>query len=183
MFVPRQKEIELKQLELDRQLERENKRKEKQLQKLRSKELIDMSSKIRAEQKAVALSQRRMESVRVLRALFERIEVLFWPLLHILSLSLALSNLTAPTQPLTHLTPIHNPFPRSRPRTLSPTSKRRTAPRREPTKRVRVRPSIRRRPLSAPRSATNASVALPTSSRAASAPSKWPARRAFSVPS
>lgn len=90
MFVPRQKEIELKQLELDRQLERENKRKEKQLQKLRSKELIDMSSKIRAEQKAVALSQRRMESVRVLRALFERIEVLFWPLLHILSLSRSL---------------------------------------------------------------------------------------------
>lgn len=34
-----------------------------------------MSSKLRAEQKAVALAQRRMESVRVLRALFERIEV------------------------------------------------------------------------------------------------------------
>lgn len=74
--VCRKREAEQKQLELERQLERENKRKEKQLQKLRSKELIDMSSKIRAETKALALAQRKVESVRVLRALFERIEVL-----------------------------------------------------------------------------------------------------------
>lgn len=71
----RKLEQDKKQLELDKQLERENKRKEKQLQKLRSKELIDMSSKLRAEAKAVAQAQRKLESVRVLRALFERIEV------------------------------------------------------------------------------------------------------------
>lgn len=74
----RKQEEAKRQLLVDQQLERENKRKEKQLQKLRSKEQVEISSKIRAEEKKLQLAQKKLESIRVLEALFERIKVIWF---------------------------------------------------------------------------------------------------------
>lgn len=75
-IVFRKQEEDKRQLLVQQQQERENRRKEKQLQKLRSKEQVEISSKIRAEEKKLMLAQRKLESIRVLEALFERIKVL-----------------------------------------------------------------------------------------------------------
>lgn len=76
MCLSRKQEEAKRQLLVQQQLERENKRKEKQLQKLRSKEQVEISSKIRAEEKKLQLAQKKLESIRVLEALFERIKVI-----------------------------------------------------------------------------------------------------------
>lgn len=61
--------------ELDRQRLREEQRKEKHLKKLREKEEHEMTSKIRSEEKKLLIAQRKLESIRVLEALFDRIKV------------------------------------------------------------------------------------------------------------
>lgn len=61
--------------ELDQQRERENKRKEKQLKKLRDKEQHEISHKIRSEEKKLMIAQRKLESIRLLEALYDRIKV------------------------------------------------------------------------------------------------------------
>lgn len=61
--------------ELDKQRLREEQRKEKHLKKLREKEQHEMSSKIRSEEKKLLIAQRKLESFRVLEALFDRIKV------------------------------------------------------------------------------------------------------------
>lgn len=71
----RQREEAVKQAEFDKQLEREERRKDKQLKKLRQKEQTDLSSKIREEEKKLLVAQRKLESIRLLEALMERIKV------------------------------------------------------------------------------------------------------------
>lgn len=61
--------------DLDKQRQREQKRKEKHLQKLREKEVTDINSKIVAEEKKLLETQRKLESVRLLEAIFDRISV------------------------------------------------------------------------------------------------------------
>lgn len=67
---------EQRMAELDKQRLREEQRKEKHLKKLREKEQQEMSSKIRSEEKKLLIAQRKLESIRVLEALFDRIKVL-----------------------------------------------------------------------------------------------------------
>lgn len=62
-------------VELDKQRLREEQRKEKHLKKLREKEQHEMSSKIRSEEKKLLIAQRKLESIRVLEALFDRMKV------------------------------------------------------------------------------------------------------------
>lgn len=62
-------------VDLDKQRLREEQRKEKHLNKLREKEQHEMSSKIRSEEKKLLIAQRKLESIRVLEALFDRIKV------------------------------------------------------------------------------------------------------------
>lgn len=71
----RRREEERRMAELEQQRERENKRKEKQLQKLRQKEQFEISHKIRAEEKKLLIAQRKLESIRLLEALYDRIKV------------------------------------------------------------------------------------------------------------
>lgn len=66
----------MKQVEFDKQLEREERRKDKQLKKLRQREQTDLSSKIREEEKKLLVAQRKLESIRLLEALMERIKVI-----------------------------------------------------------------------------------------------------------
>lgn len=61
--------------DLDKQRLREEQRKEKHLNKLREKEQHEISSKIRSEEKKLLIAQRKLESIRVLEALFDRIKV------------------------------------------------------------------------------------------------------------
>lgn len=61
--------------ELEKQQQREMKRKEKHLKKLREREVTDISSKIRAEELKLLETQRKLESVRLLEGLFDRITV------------------------------------------------------------------------------------------------------------
>lgn len=61
--------------DLDKQRQREQKRKEKHLQKLREKEVTDINSKIVAEERKLLETQRKLESVRLLEAIFDRISV------------------------------------------------------------------------------------------------------------
>lgn len=65
----------MKQAELEKQRDREHQRKERQLRKLREKEEYEINSKIRAEEKKLLAAQRKLESIRVLEVLFERIKV------------------------------------------------------------------------------------------------------------
>lgn len=64
--------------ELDKQRLREEQRKEKHLKKIREREQHEISSKIRSEEKKLLIAQRKLESIRVLEALFDRIKVRFW---------------------------------------------------------------------------------------------------------
>lgn len=61
--------------DLDKQRQREQRRKEKHLQKLREKEVTDINSKIVAEERKLLETQRKLESVRLLEAIFDRIAV------------------------------------------------------------------------------------------------------------
>lgn len=71
----RRHQEELKQAEINKQRERENQRKERQLRKIREKEELEISSKIRSEEKKLLAAQRKLESIRILEVLFERIKV------------------------------------------------------------------------------------------------------------
>lgn len=64
-----------KQKEAQKQQQREARRKEKQLQMLKEKECLDFQSKIIEEEKKLLLAQRKLESIRLLEALFARIQM------------------------------------------------------------------------------------------------------------
>lgn len=59
----------------EKQRQREEKRKQKYLKKLREQEQQQLSSKIRTEEKKLLIAQRKLESIRVLEALFDRMKV------------------------------------------------------------------------------------------------------------
>lgn len=61
--------------EYEKQRQREEKRKHKHLKKIREQEQQQLSSKIRSEEKKLLIAQRKLESIRILEALFERIKV------------------------------------------------------------------------------------------------------------
>lgn len=61
--------------EYEKQRQREEKRKEKYLKKLREQEQQQLNTKIRTEEKKLLIAQRKLESIRVLEALFDRIKV------------------------------------------------------------------------------------------------------------
>lgn len=61
--------------DLEQQRQREAKRKEKHLKKLREKEVTDINSKILAEERKLIETQRKLEAVRLLEGLFDRISV------------------------------------------------------------------------------------------------------------
>lgn len=63
--------------DLEKQRQREQKRKEKHLQKLREREVTDINSKIVAEERKLIETQRKLESVRLLEGIFDRITVSF----------------------------------------------------------------------------------------------------------
>uniref|UniRef100_A0A182JS21 RRM domain-containing protein n=1 Tax=Anopheles christyi TaxID=43041 RepID=A0A182JS21_9DIPT len=71
----RKKQEDLRQAEIEKQLEREQKRKEKHLQKLRQKESEEINQKIRLEEKKLLEAQRKLESIRLLDALFDRMKL------------------------------------------------------------------------------------------------------------
>ncbi|XP_053670097.1 serine/arginine repetitive matrix protein 2 [Anopheles nili] len=71
----RKRQEELRQAEIEKQLQREQRRKEKHLQKLRQKESDEISQKIRLEEKKLLEAQRKLESIRLLDALFERMKL------------------------------------------------------------------------------------------------------------
>uniref|UniRef100_A0A7G3A7W5 Putative a-kinase anchor protein 17a n=1 Tax=Lutzomyia longipalpis TaxID=7200 RepID=A0A7G3A7W5_LUTLO len=71
----KQREEERKRIELEKQKEREERRKEKHLKKLRDREQVEFNDKIRAEEKKLLETQRKLESIRLLDALFERIKI------------------------------------------------------------------------------------------------------------
>lgn len=73
----RQKLEVLKLEEYEKQRMREEKRKEKHLKKLREQEQTQLNSKIRSEEKKLLIAQRKLESIRALEALFERIKVMY----------------------------------------------------------------------------------------------------------
>lgn len=64
-----------KRKEAEKQMQREARRKEKQLKKLKEKECMDFQSKIIAEEKKLLQAQRKLESIRLLEALFARIQL------------------------------------------------------------------------------------------------------------
>lgn len=71
---------QLKLEEYEKQRMREEKRKEKHLKKLREQEQNQLNSKIRSEERKLMIAQRKLESIRVLEALFERIKVTIYEL-------------------------------------------------------------------------------------------------------
>lgn len=71
----RQKIEQQKLEEYEKQQQREERRKEKHLKKIREQEQHQLSSKIRSEEKKLLIAQRKLESIRVLESLFDRIKV------------------------------------------------------------------------------------------------------------
>lgn len=71
----RQKQEELKLAEEQKQREREEKRKEKHLKKIQERGQVEISQKIRLEERKLMIAQRKLESIRTLEKLFERIQV------------------------------------------------------------------------------------------------------------
>lgn len=67
--------------EYEKQRQREEKRKEKHLKKIREQEQLQLNSKIRSEEKKLLIAQRKLESIRVLEALFDRIKVIYFHIL------------------------------------------------------------------------------------------------------
>jgi len=71
----RQKQDQLKLAELEKQREREEKRKEKHLKKIQERGQVEISQKIRIEERKLMIAQRKLESIRILEQVFERIQV------------------------------------------------------------------------------------------------------------
>ncbi|XP_052835567.1 A-kinase anchor protein 17A isoform X2 [Drosophila gunungcola] len=71
----RQKQEELKIAEAEKQREREEKRKEKHLKKIQERGQVEISQKIRIEERKLMIAQRKLESIRTLEKLFERIQL------------------------------------------------------------------------------------------------------------
>lgn len=70
----RQKEEDKKKVLLERQRLREERRKQKYIQKISQEESTELTKKIHKEQKKLLKTQRKVESIRLLEALFERIK-------------------------------------------------------------------------------------------------------------
>lgn len=73
----RQKEEAGKQILLEKQRQREERRKQKYIQKITQEESSELTKKIHKEQKKLLKTQRKVESIRLLEALFERIKTKF----------------------------------------------------------------------------------------------------------
>ncbi|XP_030245667.1 A-kinase anchor protein 17A [Drosophila navojoa] len=71
----RQKQEQLKLSELEKQREREEKRKEKHLKKIQERGQVEISQKIRVEERKLIIAQRKLESIRILEQVFERIQL------------------------------------------------------------------------------------------------------------
>ncbi|XP_017847721.1 A-kinase anchor protein 17A isoform X2 [Drosophila busckii] len=71
----RQKQEQLKLSELEKQREREEKRKEKHLKKIQERGQVEISQKIRIEERKLMIAQRKLESIRILEQVFERIQL------------------------------------------------------------------------------------------------------------
>lgn len=71
----RLKKLEEKRQKAERQRQREEKRKQRQLMKLKEKETQEMNMKIAVEEKKLLIAQRKLESIRLLDELFERVKV------------------------------------------------------------------------------------------------------------
>ncbi|XP_022217853.2 A-kinase anchor protein 17A [Drosophila obscura] len=71
----RKKQEELKLAEVEKQREREEKRKEKHLKKIHERGQVEISQKIRIEERKLLIAQRKLESIRTLEKLFERIQL------------------------------------------------------------------------------------------------------------
>ncbi|XP_017082179.1 A-kinase anchor protein 17A isoform X2 [Drosophila eugracilis] len=71
----RQKQEEMKTAEAEKQREREEKRKEKHLKKIQERGQVEISQKIRVEERKLMIAQRKLESIRTLEKLFERIQL------------------------------------------------------------------------------------------------------------
>ncbi|XP_020813119.1 A-kinase anchor protein 17A isoform X1 [Drosophila serrata] len=71
----RQKQEELKLAEAAKQREREERRKEKHLKKIQERGQVEISQKIRVEERKLMIAQRKLESIRTLEKLFERIQL------------------------------------------------------------------------------------------------------------
>ena len=67
--------MEEKHRKAERQRQREEKRKKRQLMKLKEKETEEMNIKIAVEEKKLLIAQRKLESIRLLDELFERVKV------------------------------------------------------------------------------------------------------------
>lgn len=65
----------MKLAELEKQREREEKRKEKHLKKIQERGQVEISQKIRMEERKLMIAQRKLESIRILEQVFERIQV------------------------------------------------------------------------------------------------------------
>ncbi|XP_064553511.1 A-kinase anchor protein 17A isoform X1 [Drosophila montana] len=71
----RQKQEQLKLAELEKQRAREEKRKEKHLKKIQERGQVEISQKIRIEERKLMIAQRKLESIRILEQVFERIQL------------------------------------------------------------------------------------------------------------
>lgn len=71
----RQKIEEAKLAELQKQREREEKRRAKHLKKIQERNQIESSQKIRLEERKLTIAKRKLESIRVLEELFNRLQV------------------------------------------------------------------------------------------------------------
>lgn len=69
----KQKEEEIKKTQLEQQRQREERRKQKYIQKITQDESSELTKKIRREQKKLLKAQRKVESIRLLEALIQRI--------------------------------------------------------------------------------------------------------------
>ncbi|XP_043651768.1 A-kinase anchor protein 17A isoform X2 [Drosophila teissieri] len=71
----RQKQEEFKKAEAEKQREREERRKEKHMKKIQERGQVEISQKIRIEERKLMIAQRKLESIRTLEKLFERIQL------------------------------------------------------------------------------------------------------------
>lgn len=71
----RKRQEEQRKAEELKRMQREQRRKEKHLQKLRQKETDEISLKILQEERKLMETQRKLESIRLIDALFERMKV------------------------------------------------------------------------------------------------------------
>lgn len=73
----KQKEEVRKQIQAERRRQREERRKQKNIQKITQSESSELTKKIHKEQRKLLKVQRKMESIRLLEALFERLKSKF----------------------------------------------------------------------------------------------------------